>query len=277
MFTLGSSDASYGITLLDTNSQSVGIIWDQITVRGYTVLDNRVNINDNVDINVTVEYEYDDTPVTDGTLSINGVFANPVVSGIWRITVSRATVGQNIYNTVMCASNFHGITSVNQDSQTQIVIWDRIQILTTTTDDGRIDIGAQATIAVTARLEYDFHALGNGDSLYLNDTLMTWNGTHFILNPQFSLVGKWVFFVNSTNANEATHGISVVNLDNNQVDQIWDRIQILTTVATDGRVSYGIGTTTVNVTAQLEYDSLYSRWTSFSHCQLEFLCKYLRS
>jgi len=253
-FVNSSSDATYGITSLDTNSQSVDVIWDQVTVRGYSVVDDRVNVGDSVDINVTVEYEFDDTPVTDGSIIVNGEWATHIESGIWEFTVSQGVVGQQVYHTVISSGNAHGIIAVD-DTPTQPVTWDRIQIRTTTTDNDRINYGSQATIAVTARLEFDLHYLGSGDSLYLNDTLMSWNGTHFILNPQFFQVGIWTFFVNSTGANEATYGISAVFLDNNQVDQIWDRIQILTTVATDSRVDVGTGTTTINVTAQLEYDS----------------------
>ena len=248
------SGGSHGITAINVNDATYSI-WDRVIVIGYSVIDGRVNINDNVDLNVTVEYEYDGTPVTDGALSVNGAWASHVENGIWRLTVNSSTVGQILYQWVQCYSNLHGITEENYNSQSQTVIWDRIQILTTTTDDGRINYGAQATIAVTAQLEFDSHPLGGSDALYLNDSLMSWNGTHFILNPQFSQVGRWTFFVNSTGANEVTHGISAVFLDNNEVDQIWDRIQILTTTASDGRISRGTESTTINVTAQLEYDS----------------------
>ncbi|MHA1964916.1 MAG: hypothetical protein ACW97G_10070 [Candidatus Thorarchaeota archaeon] len=248
------SGGTHNITAISVNGET-WCIWDQIIVRGYSVLDDRVNVGDFVDLNVTVEYDFDDTPVTDGTLTINGLFATHIENGIWRRSITRATVGPRIYSIIQCATNLHGITDENPNGQSQTIIWDRIQILTTTTDNGRINVDSTGAIAVTARLEHDFHPLGSGDSLYLNDTLMTWNGTHFILTPQFSLVGSWVFFVNSTGANEVTHGISLVNLNGNEVDQIWDRIQILTTVATDDRVSYGIDTTTINVTAQLEHDS----------------------
>ncbi|OLS24478.1 MAG: hypothetical protein ThorAB25_23350, partial [Candidatus Thorarchaeota archaeon AB_25] len=247
------SGGAHGITAISVNDET-WCIWDQVVVRGYSVLDDRVNVGDFVDINVTVEFEYDDTPVTTGSIIVNGKWATHLGSGIWRFTVNESIVSQNVFHSVISSGNSHGIIAID-DSPSQSVIWDRIQIRTTTTDDGRIDYGSQATIAVTARLEWDFHALGSGDALFLNDALMTWNGTHFILNPQFSQVGRWTFFVNDTGANEATYGISAVFLDNNQVDQIWDRIQILTTVASDGRLSYGTGTTTINVTAQLEYDS----------------------
>jgi hypothetical protein len=165
-FVNSSTETNFGITAIDTNGQSIDVIWDQVTVRGYSILDDRVDVGDFVDINVTVEFEYDDTPVTTGSIIVNGEWATHLGSGIWRITVNASTVSQQVYHTVISSANAHGIIAID-DTPTQSVIWDRIQIRTTTTEDGRISYGSQATIAVTARLEWDFHALGSGDALYL--------------------------------------------------------------------------------------------------------------
>jgi hypothetical protein len=142
---------------------------------------------------------------------------------------------------------------MDQDSKSQQLIWDRIKILTTVTDDDRVGYDTQATIVVTAQLEYDYHVLGSGDTLYMNGTQMTWNGTHFIFNPQFTDVDIWNFYVNSSNANEATYGITAVNLDGNSVNQIWDRV-VFTWNAnmTWTIVNYYIN---VSFTAIHEYDS----------------------
>jgi hypothetical protein len=157
------------------------------------------------------------------------------------------------YSVASASETTHGLNIRVQTASNTTIIWDRIRILTTTTQDGRIDYGTSAEIRVTAELEYDSHLLGFGDFLYMNNTEMTWIGPYFLLQPQFSEVGLWTFYINTTGAEEITYGITEIFLDGNQIDQIWDRIQILTTSATDGRIDYG-SSTTINVTAQLEYD-----------------------
>jgi hypothetical protein len=50
------------------------------------------------------------------------------------------------------------------------------------------------------------------------------------------MVGSWVFFVNSSNAYEATYGISAVYLDGHIVSQIWDRIEFYQSGVVDDRI-----------------------------------------
>ncbi|MHA3965081.1 MAG: beta strand repeat-containing protein, partial [Candidatus Thorarchaeota archaeon SMTZ1-45] len=251
-FVNSSSDATYGISLLDTNSQFVNIIWDQITVRGYSVLDDRVNINDNVDINVTVEYEYDDTPVTDGTLSINTISATHLSSGIWQITVSESAVVQNIYNTVVCASNSHGISFVNQDSQTQTVTWDRVQVQGYVTSDNRVDVDQTVNINVTLVYDYD-------DSPVIDGTV-TVNG----LSAVHQGSGVWLFADIKSSVQLATYnlvvcsgntyGINVVDQNLQTQDVIWDQVQVQSYSVSDGRVGLN-DNVDINITLIYAYDS----------------------
>ncbi|MDP6459076.1 MAG: hypothetical protein QGF78_07125, partial [Candidatus Bathyarchaeota archaeon] len=48
------------------------IIWDRIQVQGYSVSDSRADVGDEVSIDVTLVYDYDDSPVTSGTVTIAG-------------------------------------------------------------------------------------------------------------------------------------------------------------------------------------------------------------
>ncbi|MHA2302306.1 MAG: hypothetical protein ACXACD_15270, partial [Candidatus Thorarchaeota archaeon] len=158
-----------------------------------------------------------------------------------------------LVNSSGAVESTYGITSINLNSQAANVIWDRIKIITTTTQDDRIDFGSAADIRATAILEYDNHPLGSGDILYMDDTEMTWVSSYFQYQPIRSVVGSWRYYVNTSNAIEATYGISLVNIDGNSVNQIWDRILILTTTTQDGRIDYDTQAD-IRVTAQLEFD-----------------------
>jgi hypothetical protein len=251
------NEATYGIAALNVDGQSTTVIWDRIQILTTTVSDSRLDVNANAELRVTAQLEYDSHPLGSGdTLYMDDV------QMIWDSGDSRfellrtqASVGLWIYyvNLSNAYEATYGITLLDINGQNQDVVWDRIQILTTTTEDGRIDYGTAADIRVTAELEYDGHVLGSADTLYMNGTSMSWVSSYFQLQPQFSQVGLWSFFVNTSSANEVTYGISLVNLDSKSVDQIWDRILVLTTTVDDSRIDVNANAE-LRVTAELEYD-----------------------
>ncbi|MFW9965124.1 MAG: hypothetical protein ACFFCX_16250, partial [Candidatus Sifarchaeia archaeon] len=202
----------------------------------------------------SARYQYDSLVITSGlTSALNGSKVLSWNGSYWTFQESKSSVQSIGYFVESVFEATHGLSKWTQIATNTAIIWDRIRIITTVTQDGRIDFGTQADIRVTAELEFDGHQLGLEDILYMNNTAMTWSGTYFQFQPQFSQVGLWMFFVNASGAEETTHGITTIFLNGNQIGQIWDRIQILTTTATDGRIDYGTSTT-INVTAQLEYD-----------------------
>ncbi|MFW9890246.1 MAG: hypothetical protein ACFFER_18840, partial [Candidatus Thorarchaeota archaeon] len=256
-FVNSSSDATYGITAIDLNSQEIDIIWDRIQILTTTVSDSRLDVNADAELRVTAQLEYDGHLLGSGdTLYLDDVQMT-WNSGDSRFELLRTQASVGLWNYYVNLSNAYeatyGITLVDVNGQSQDVVWDRIRVLTTTTEDGRIDYGTAANIQVTAELEYDGHVLGSADTLYMNGTPMSWVSTYFQLQPQFSQVGLWTFFVNSSGANEATYGISLVNLDGKSVDQIWDRILVLTTTVDDSRIDVNTNAE-LRVTAELEYD-----------------------
>ncbi|MFX1543934.1 MAG: hypothetical protein ACFFCR_13085, partial [Promethearchaeota archaeon] len=251
----GALETMYGITLVNLNSQAASVIWDRIKVTITSTQDNRIDYGSAADIRVTALLEYDNHPLVSGDILYMDDVEMTWGSGYFQYQPIRNEVGSWNYfvNTSNAFEATYGISLVNIDSKSVDQIWDRILVLTTTTQDGRIDYDTQADIRVTAQLEFDSYLLGADDILYMNDTQMTWLGSYFQYEPQFAQVGEWIFFVNASNALEDTYGISYVNLAGNTVAQIWDRIQITTTAADDNRVNLGT-TVTISVTAQLEFD-----------------------
>jgi len=168
------TDSTYGLTVKN-DVAGVNVVTDRVKVLQYAVSDSRTNVGDNVNIDVTLMYEYDGTVVTDGLVTINGYSAAHQGSGIWRIVQSRSTVTAVTYDTVAVSGNTYGITVVNQNGKFATVIWDRIKITNIWSDDGRIDVGASATLYVTAELEYDGHVVGLGDGLSLEGISCMWD------------------------------------------------------------------------------------------------------
>ena len=248
------ADNSHGITDVNQNSQSVDVIWDQITVRGYEVTDSRDNVGDTITVTVELEFEYDDTDVTTGTVTINTVsFTYTGSLGKWSADRVQFTVTDETFDSVVVSGNAFNITDVFQTGQSQTIIWDRIQVLTTAANDTRLNTGTYSQIRVTLQLEYDSSPLGVGDTVILNGVVMTWDGgdSRFELNRQQLTVGEWLYYVNSSL--ESTYGITTLNLNSQDVSVIWDQIRLLTTVVDDARVNMG-DSVELRVTAELAFD-----------------------
>jgi len=246
---------SYGISAVDQNGQSQTIIWDQIIVRGYSVTDSRDNVNDMITVTVELEYKYDSADVVDGTVTNNSVsFTYSGALGEWFVDRIQNVVTSETYTSLAVLGNSYGITAIDQNGQSQTIIWDKIRVLTTTVDDARLDVGANCEIHVTLLLEYDGTLLGSGDSVVLGGVAMTWDSgdTRFELNRSQLTVGMWSYFVNSSL--HTTYGISALDLNSNSVNIIWDRITATSYSVIDDRVNVG-DSVDINVTIEYEYDS----------------------
>lgn len=225
-FTVSSgNEVTYGITLVYVGVSNPTGVWDQVTVRSYSASDTRDNINDNVDIDATIEYEYDDTDVTDGSVTINGYSANHQGSGVWRITRTSSSVTSVTYNTVACSGNTYGITSVNQNDQSVTVIWDRVNV-TISPDTENPVVGTQVNFTCTAVYEYD------------NETVTSWsinilrNTTHFASGNFTDTQSVEVTYEYTTeNVTENTYSLTVFL--SNTATVTWSEPTILSIQATD--------------------------------------------
>ena len=242
-----------GITVVDQNSQSLQVIWDQIAVRGYAASDARANVNENVNVDVTIEYEYDDSPVTDGTVTINGVSAVHQVSGVWRIVDSEPSVVQNIYNLVTCSGNLYGITNVNQNAKTQSIIWDRVIVVSYSTDDNRININTAASDHVTLRYEYDSSPVTDG-STTINGVIAAYSGANGIWNFGATRATAQLVVYDTVSVSGNLYGISITNQNAQTLQQIWDSLTISITDPVDQRINLNENASGIVVTAVYDFD-----------------------
>ena len=157
---LSGSDGTYGLTAVNMNGKSTTVVWDRVKVVGYSVSKPRVNVGDSVNVNVTLQYEYDSVAVADGSVTVNGIPATHLGSGVWRISASQPSVTSVTYNTVACSGNTYGITAVNQNVQSATVIWDGIKLVDYATDL------ANEKVAVLAKYAYDSQPIANCNVSY---------------------------------------------------------------------------------------------------------------
>jgi hypothetical protein len=249
-----------GGTKYNTSTVYDTYIADQIIVTSISTSDARDDVNDYIWTDITLDYVYGGD-VTTGTVTSSSYAFTHIGSGVWRRNVTSASVTSESYASVAVSGDTHGITSIDQNGQSQTVIWDRIKILSTYMTDYRINIGDQWTVYVTAELEYDSHAVTGtaGDTLYMNGTSMTWSGppwNYWRVWDTYNMIGSWIFYVNATGANEATYGITEVFLDGNSATLITDRVIVMGYTDSQSSDRLNLGTSdTFNVWIQYEYDS----------------------
>jgi hypothetical protein len=201
----------HGVDVVDQNGKDLTVIWDKITLRSYSVVDARLNLNDNAYVDVTLEYEYDDSRVLDGTVTVNGISATHQGSGVWRITDTESTVTANLYNSVSCAGNLLGITVVDQNSQSQQVIWDQITVRGYTVSDARANVNDNVNIDVTIEYQYDNSRVTDG-TVTINGMSATHQGSGVwrIIDSESTVVQN---IYNSVTCSGNLYGISNVNQD----------------------------------------------------------------
>jgi hypothetical protein len=153
-FVNSSTESTYAITVVDTNSQSIAVTWDRIQVQSYSSTDTRVNIGDNVNIDVALQYEFDNAPVNSGNVTLNGVSAVFQGAGVWRISDSKSSVGMSTYDLVACLNNTHNVTLVSQNGQSISIVWDQLVILISV-DNASPHNNQQANFTLTATFDYD--------------------------------------------------------------------------------------------------------------------------
>jgi hypothetical protein len=245
------SGNTHDITLVNQNSQSQTVIWDRVMVSGYSVVDNHVNIDDSVDIDVTLLFEFDSSTVNTGAVTINGISATPQGSGVWRITQTRSTVQGITFDTVACSGNTYGITTIDQNGQSQLVIWDQIVVISYTVLDDRVDVGDSVSIDVLLNYDYDGSQVTDG-TVSINSVSATHQGSGVwrIIVSEVT-VGDNLYDSVSISGN--TFGITNVNQNGKSQQVVWDQIAVRSITASDYRDDVG-STITVNVTLEYEYD-----------------------
>lgn len=199
-----------------------------------------------------------------GTSSINPNNGNYEVtvrlSGVQKGTIDQTLVsGQFSINDVPAESSvasysytveFSYMTGAGSFSA---VVVDRIEIWLQALNHSRVNINEAVEYRVKARLDYDNHALGSGDSLTANIGSLTWDAGNswFDGTKTESTASDYTFQVSS--GSEATYGITSIDVGVSNPQGIWDRLSLTYSANTTTPVA-GDGVN-ITVTATYEYDS----------------------
>jgi len=238
-FTSG-NEATYGITAGNINSQSATLVYDKVKVISYSRSDDRANINDNVNIDVTLKYEFDLTTVTDGTITINGFSATHQGSGVWRITKTSASVTSVTYNTVAASGNTYGISTVNQNSQSISVIWDRLQVQSYSVSDARANVNDNVNIDALVWFDYD-DAPCTTATITINGYSATHQGSGVYRITRTSSSVTSITYDAVVCSSETTYGITIIDQNGKSASVIWDKVRIYYEVLDDSRVDINSG------------------------------------
>jgi hypothetical protein len=204
-------------------------------------------------INVTLWYEFDNSILSNGAVTINLIGAT-YADGMWYIVENYAAVSSHTYDTVATnGADTYGITSVNQNFETATVIWDQIQVQSYTIADTRVDIFTAVTI--TVHLHYAFD--GSDVTSTGGNSNMTMNGfiAREIGGGDYQAIIEYdtptVLTLNdiASGGNEM-YGITSVSQNSVTKDVAWDEIYVVSISVTDSRVNIGDA---VTVTIHLHY------------------------
>ena len=254
--TVAAAGNTRAITSVDQNSKTTTVVWDRMKVTGYVANVSRTDVSKAVYVNVTVVYEYDNASVTTGTLTINGVSATGLGSGIYRVLPSQSSPQLVTYNTVAGSESTYGLTVVNQNSQSLPVVWDRLTVQYKAVDDSRRDVDTSGSVRFKLWSEYD-HAYVTSGSVSINGSVATWDGTNQwwgLTVSQSSVSKKW-YIVSAVNWD--LYNITALNsgVSSNSSSIIWDRMMVQAIARSDDRTDIG-STVQVNVTVNYEYDNV---------------------
>lgn len=227
-FTSG-TEATYSITAGNINSKTNTTIWDRLQVQSYTVADSYVNINDNVNIDSLVWFDFDDTVCTTATITINGYSATHQGSGVYRITRTSAIAASVTYGTVACsAESTYGITTVDQNSKSQKVIWENVVV----SDKGRTD----DVTNVNEYEQYWFTLRGELNSTAVSTGTVTLNGS--LPASWVSVRSRWEYNTTKSSAQELS--LYVFSLSWNSITSLSSQTSNFTSIIWDGLSMYSL-------------------------------------
>lgn len=201
------NEVTYGISTIYINVSNPTGIWDRINMTGLSVADGRIDVDDTAVLTPSGIYEYD-SGAWSGVATYND-------------TLTQSSVALYGYRITSLTDSNYGLSVFQQSANNVSVIFDRIIILTLIADPSNLTTGSYTQINATARLEYDNHALSLGDTLTIEGLLLEWDaGDSDFKGYETSQTNSTKIYDEGT-GNEATYGITVVNMDGNSVTVIW--------------------------------------------------------
>ena len=104
------------------------VVWDRVQVTSITATAPSVDIRTPSEIHVTLVYEFDSTPVTDGLVNLDDGIASVAMSynsagGFWSTSVTKTVAGNYTFTVSSVSGNNYGISSLNTAGLSVEVEW----------------------------------------------------------------------------------------------------------------------------------------------------------
>jgi len=202
------------------------IITDRIHIQVLEAIDERINVNTYGTWYATAILDYDAHVLgadDSFTLSDYG-FSWVPENNRYETSVIRSFVTSITIDTY--SSGFEDTYGISAGicSLSKTIIWDRIRMLTLIGDPTSLSTGSYAKINATGELEYDGHALGNGDSLTMEGLPLFWNASEsaFLNFEKRDTAGSKTY--DEGTGNEATYGITVLSMNGLSVTVTWQAL-----------------------------------------------------
>jgi len=187
---------------------------DKVTVKTTisSDADGRVNAGGNVEVRATAWAEFDDTYLGSGdSVSLNGsAMSWDAANSWWELTVTKPTVSTWKYIVSSVSENQYGITSLDTDSKSVTITYERVNIDYSITKTWTVK-GYSVSVTCTATYMSNSGAFGG-----------TVNHNHAIGVITLTSVENRTWFPNSIT--DPTYGITV--FQNDSVSCVWDDIEI---------------------------------------------------
>jgi hypothetical protein len=192
------------------------IVWlgvsTHVVIDDASISDARTGVSEQEYVGFHAKWSHDGSDVTEGVLYVNGI-SYPIDGTGWiSFPVAYSSVGKRSWT--VTGADCSGVTIYEQTIASPEIIWDKIQVTLSITDD-HISVGDSANIVKTATYQYD-GTMFTG-TLTLNDTLTK------------DSVGKYAYTVASIS--DPTYGIT--KFGSNTVHCIFDKVTITLTAGDD--------------------------------------------
>jgi hypothetical protein len=156
---LSGSEGTYGLTAINMNGKSTTVVWDRVKVSSLTASKSRVDVGSPVTLSTQLVYEYDNTPVTSGSFTLNGT-ALTYSNGYWVATAIGTRVQAATFSSIVGSDGAYGLTTINMNGKSATVIWDGIKLAAYAVDV------ASEKVAVLAKYAYDSQPIVNCNVSY---------------------------------------------------------------------------------------------------------------
>jgi len=218
-------DASASDTDTYTN---IYYVENDLVFSGLTVSDTRVNPSQTLTFSGTIYYQGTTITPPDGNYNVkvklNGVQKGStdttLVSGQFSINdvTAESTVGSYTY-TVEC-DHMAGAGSFPN------VIVDRLNVYYQVLNDYRVNVNSPIEYRVKIVLDYDETPISSSSTVTSNTGTMTWDNTNGYWKVSKTLTSVDSFTFQISSINEATYGITTLNINSTNPTGIWDRLTI---------------------------------------------------